>query len=337
MTFFIAEVGVNHENSLDYAKLMIRQASQAGFNAVKFQAYKAKKLAANDSPAYWNLDNEPTKSQRALFSKYDKFGKDEFEELANYCSELNIEFMSTAFDLDSLQYLDPLVERHKVASADITNVQFIKAVASRGKPLILSTGASTFLEIEQALGIINKFLKKSEVTLCHCVLNYPTLPENAFLLRIKELQTRFEGYKIGYSDHVVDGNSHLHLLVSQALGATLFEKHFTYDETLPGNDHYHAFAFHKSIDWLKDAKELNKYLGPYREEDFIRAQQLSIRNARRGLYAARDLSKGTTLKASDLICLRPMAGICASKIDEIIGKKLVIDVAAGKAIYEKSF
>ena len=233
----IAEAGVNHEFSIETAKRLISEAAEAGANAIKFQTYKASFLASKDSPAYWDLTKEPTKSQFELFSKHDKFWKNEMVELKKYCEVVGIEFMSTPFDIESAKFLNDLMAVYKISSSDITNKPFIEYICGFGKPIILSTGAANLIEIQEAVSWIEKY--SNPLALLHCILNYPTLDENANLGMIKGLKKAFPEKVIGYSDHTLP-QSMKNLEIATLLGASILEKHFTHDKTLPGNDHYHA-------------------------------------------------------------------------------------------------
>ena len=149
--YIIAEIGVNHEGSMALAKKLILEAKNGGAHAAKFQSYKAEMIASKHSPAYWDQTKEPTDSQYKLFQKYDAFGEQEYIELAQYCKELGIDFMSTPFDLQAVDFLAPLMPAFKIASADITNVPLIRKCAAQKRPLIISTGAATLPEIEFAV------------------------------------------------------------------------------------------------------------------------------------------------------------------------------------------
>ena len=151
MPYIIAEAGVNHEGSMDIAKLLIDQAAEGGAHAIKFQTYKANTIASKDSPAYWDLSKESTDSQYKLFKKYDKFWKSEFEDLKNYCDVAGIEFLSTPFDIESANFLNEMMDVFKISSSDITNKPFIEHLCNFGKPIILSTGASYLYEVQLSL------------------------------------------------------------------------------------------------------------------------------------------------------------------------------------------
>ena len=155
--YLIAEIGVNHEGSIKTAEKQIVLAHEGGADAVKFQTYKASKIASKKSKAYWDLNLEPTLSQFELFKKYDKFEKKDYLYLKNFSDEVGIDFVSTPFDLDAIEFLDPLVGYFKIASADITNYPLIKQIAGKSKPVLLSTGASNIDEIDSAIAILEKY------------------------------------------------------------------------------------------------------------------------------------------------------------------------------------
>ena len=182
----IAEIGVNHEGSLSKAKRLIDAAAQAGAHAAKFQTYKAENLASVNSKAYWDTKLEKTKSQYQLFKKYDSFNEKEYIKLSLHCKKRKIDFLSTPFDINSVNFLNPIMKYYKIASADITNLPLIEAIAKKRKPVLLSTGASKISEIKFAVN----FLKKKgcpNVSILHCILNYPTNYENANLNMIKSV------------------------------------------------------------------------------------------------------------------------------------------------------
>ncbi|WP_346961699.1 N-acetylneuraminate synthase family protein [Clostridium sp.] len=265
--FIIAEIGVNYYDIakklnisvFEAAKLMIREAKEAGADAAKFQSYKAEKIASKQSPAYWDQTEESTSSQYELFKKFDKFGKDEYEELAKYCNSIGIKFMSTPFDFESSDYLNGFMDIYKISSSDLTNLPFIEHMAKKQKPIFLSTGAATIGEIESAVNCILKTGNK-DIAIMHCVLDYPTANENANLNMIKHLQEVFPGYLLGYSDHTKPDESMLILTTAYENGAVIIEKHFTLDKKLKGNDHYHAMdtedlrKFNRNIELLKVIK-----------------------------------------------------------------------------------
>ena len=314
--YIIAEAGVNHEGSIEIAKRLIDEAADAGANAIKFQTYKASTLASKDSPAYWDLTEEPTKSQFELFSKHDKFWKKEMEELKKYCDEVNLEFMSTPFDMESAKFLNDLMDVYKISSSDITNKPFIEYICRFNKPIILSTGAANLIEIQEAVDWIEKY--SNPLALLHCILNYPTLDENANLGMIKGLRKAFPKKIIGYSDHTLPKKMKT-LEVATLLGAAILEKHFTHDKSLPGNDHYHAMDKIDLKVFCQNLNEIFNLLGNFKV-GAINEEILAIKNARRSLVASKVIKKGQIIKAEHLTYKRPANGISPKFIDEVLGK-----------------
>lgn len=315
--YVIAEAGVNHEGSMDLAKRLIDEAAQGGAQAIKFQTYKAETIASKDSPYYWDITKEPTRSQFELFKKYDKFWKKEYEELARYCETAGIEFMSTPFDVESATFLNDLMSVFKISSSDITNLPFIEYQCSFGKPIILSTGAAYKWEVMQAVESIEKHGNK--LCLMHCVLNYPTMDENANLGMIKDMIRLFPDVVPGYSDHTLPKDMHT-LEVATLLGATVLEKHFSHDKTLPGNDHYHAMDYKDLQHFWNRLERTFGLLGTF-EMKALESEAPARANARRSLVAARAIAEGQVIAAEDLTWKRPASGISPKDISQVIGKK----------------
>ena len=338
--YFIAEIGVNHEGSMDAAKEMISQIAAAGAHAAKFQTYKASSLAAKNSPAYWDLNKEKTKTQYELFKKYDAFEKDQYIELAEYCAEKKVDFISTPFDLDCLDWLIPIMPVIKIASADLTNYLLLEKVADSGKDLIISVGASTDNEIEQMLNFVSKF-NVPKICLLHCMLLYPTPAQNAHLGRISDLKAKFEDskIKIGYSDHVAPTEANNDQLIAAfSLGASTIEKHFTNDKNKIGNDHYHAVDHTDLSEVIKRLNKTEQLLGSgISQEDLVSLQSSAIKNARRSLFYKRDLAEGSIIAKNDLIAKRPGFGIGPQLYESFIGKKLVVKVSTDDQLDPKHF
>jgi sialic acid synthase SpsE len=303
--YIIAEAGVNHEGSMDLARHLIEEAKEGGADAIKFQTYKAETIACKESPSYWDLEKEFTTSQYQLFKKYDKFWKTEYEALKRHCDDMDIEFISTLFDVESAAFLNDLMAVFKISSSDINNKPFIDILCDYQKPIILSTGASWMWEVEEAVGWIQEH--GNPLALLHCVLNYPTADENANLAVIETLRRKLPDLLIGYSDHTLPKNMKT-LEVATLLGARILEKHFTHDKTLPGNDHYHAMdkedlkRFHQRID------ALFALLGDPRKKP-LETEALSRANARRSLVAACDIPGGTVIQQNHITWKRPAGGI----------------------------
>src|SRR5215212_7379523 len=278
--YVIAEIGVNHGGSLDLALQLIDLAKAGGADAAKFQTYKADTLASKHSPAYWDLSKEPTTSQHKLFQKYDSFGPSEYRALAKHCEEVEIDFVSTPFDKSAVELLDPLMPFFKIASADLTNTPLLRQVAETGKPVVLSTGASTAQEVHHAVTTLRS-AGCEELSLLHCVLNYPTADENAHLGMITGLRRDYPELVIGYSDHTVPDEAMTALTASYLLGARVIEKHFTHDKSLPGNDHYHAMNSGDLSFFLENVRRLEQMIGSGESKEPIQTEEISRLNARR--------------------------------------------------------
>jgi len=336
--FIVAEAGVNYyditkkENIglIEAAKLMIREAANAGADAVKFQTYKAEKIASKYSPAYWDTTKETTKSQYELFKKFDKFGEEEYTELAKYAKEQNIIFISTPFDFEAADFLDKLMPLFKISSSDITNIPFIKHIARKNKPIFLSTGASTVEEIRDAVNAIEEE-GNQQIVIMHCILSYPTKYEDANLGMIKHLKKVFPDYLIGYSDHTLPDENMLLALTAILFGAKVVEKHYTLDKTLPGNDHYHAMDPNDIIKLRKNLEFIETIIGE-EEKKPILAEEGSRKYARRSVVAKRDILKGTKITTDMIIFKRPGTGISPKFWESVVGSIAQKDIKADEII-----
>lgn len=322
--FVIAEAGVNHEGSMELARRLIDEAAAAEADAIKFQTYRAETLAVRYSPAYWDTTQESSTSQFELFSRYDKFWKREFEQLKRHCDDAGIEFLSTPFDVESARFLADLMDVIKVASADLTNLPYLEVVSELGKPILLSTGASDLWEIALAVQTIRAF--GTPVALMHCVLNYPTAPANANLGMIADLRRRFPDLVIGYSDHTVPDREMTVLVVASLLGAEIIEKHFTFDKTLPGNDHYHAMDLRDLQNFRARLSDLTSIVGSY-TKGALPSEEPARLHARRSLVAARAIPAGHIINATDLTAKRPGHGISPLHYREVLGRRARHDIA----------
>lgn len=328
----IAEIGVNYYDiakkfeitPMEAAKLMIDEAVKSGIHAVKFQSYKAETLAAKNSPYYWDITEEPTKSQYELFKKFDGFGEEEYKELSRYCKEKGIAFLSTAFDLNSADYLFELMDFYKISSSDLSNLPFIEYQSKKNKPVIISCGASDLDEIKRAIETIKEFNDR-QIVLMHCVLEYPTVYEHANLNKIISLKEEFPELIIGYSDHTRPDSDAEVIKTAYNLGATVIEKHFTLDKTLKGNDHYHAMDPEDAGKIIKGIEFIDKIRGSY-EIKSLESEQKARENARRSLVSKNNIKKGQIISEDMLTFKRPGTGISPSDIKEVIGKKALFDI-----------
>lgn len=325
--FIVAEAGVNYYDiaekekisPVEGAKLMIREAKRVGADAIKFQTYKAKKLASKYSPAYWDTTKEPAASQYKLFKKFDKFTKKDYQDLANFSKKEKIIFMSTPFDEGAVDFLADLVPVFKIASVDITNTLLLKRIARKQKPIFLSTGASSIKEIKEALELIEREGNR-QIVILHCILNYPTKYENANLKMITNLQKEFPDYLIGYSDHTLPDKHMMVLTASYLLGAKVIEKHFTLDKSLPGNDHYHAMDSSDFKIFKENLQFLEEILGKEKKEP-LKSEKISIKYARRSIVAKKYIPKNKEISLGDIILKRPGTGISPKFLNKVIGKK----------------
>jgi N-acetylneuraminate synthase len=330
--YLIAEVGVNFYDTakslnitpLEAAKLYVLEAKNAGADAVKFQSYKADTIVSKNSPAYWDLSKEPTKTQHGLFKKHDSFNKEDYQVLCDYAKELNIDFMSTPFDFESADYLYDMIDIYKISSSVLSNIPFIKHIAKKGKPIYISAGASYISEVEEAVRVI-RGEGVDDICVLHCVLSYPTKNEDANLNMIKHLKEVFPDVKIGYSDHTMPDKTMTILTTAYLFGAEIIEKHFTLDKTLKGNDHYHAMD---PLD-LKVAVDNFKLLevidGQY-YKTVLDCEKTSRREARRSLVLTRDIKKGEVIKREDIMLKRPGTGISPEHLEIVIGRSVKMDL-----------
>ncbi|WP_462423937.1 N-acetylneuraminate synthase family protein [Cloacibacillus porcorum] len=330
--YLIAEAGVNFYDTarelgispLEAAKIYIKEAAQAGIDCVKFQSYKADTIASKNSPAYWDTTKETCKTQYELFKKFDSFGENEYKELSTFAHAQGIDFCSTPFDYYSADYLEDMVDFYKISSSDLLNYPFVRHIGSKKKPVYLSVGASYLSEIDEAVRIL-KEAGCDDIALLHCVLSYPTLPQNANLLIIKTLKNIFTDLKIGYSDHVAPDPTMITLSTAFLLGAEIIEKHFTLDKTLPGNDHYHAGDPHDFKIAISNFNYICEILGSS-EKTVYDCEIIPRREARRSLVATRTIKCGEQITLNDLMPKRPGCGISPKYTDIVIGRTARVEI-----------
>lgn len=323
--FVVAEAGVNHEGSLETALEMIARAASAGIDAVKFQTYRADRLATRRSRSYWDESHEPASSQYELFRRYDRFGRDDYRRLAEACSEHGMHFLTTPFDIDVVDWLDPLQSFWKVASGDLTNVPLLERLGATGKPVLLSTGASTLDEIREADALLHA-AGAPEVVLLHCTLSYPTSPENAEIASIRALAREFPDRLLGYSDHTIPPVSFSAAEAAVALGARVLEKHYTLDRRLPGNDHYHAFEPDEFAQ-LRDRLSLLRELLGSGEKTVLPAEVAARVGARRSVVSRGEIAAGALVTRAMLDVKRPGGGIEPRHLAELVGRRALSDIA----------
>lgn len=330
--YIIAEMGVNFYDTarvlnispLEAAKMYIDGAAEAGCDCAKFQSYKADTIVSKNSPAYWDLTKEPTKTQHALFKKHDGFNEEDYRELCNYTHARGMDFTSTPFDYTSADYLEDMVDFYKISSSDLSNLPFIRYIAKKGKKMIVSVGAAYLSEVDEAIRAMQE-VGNNDITILHCVLSYPTDPQNANLRIIKTLKKDFPSVKVGFSDHVAPDDTMMTLAVAYMLGAEVIEKHFTLDKTLPGNDHYHAGGIEDFKKAISNFKWIDTVLGSA-DKTVLDCELIPRREARRSLVLTRDMKAGEVIKENDLMPKRPGTGISPEFTEIVVGRKVVRDI-----------
>ena len=330
--YLIAEMGVNFYDTakqlnitpLEAAKLYIDKAAEAGIDCAKFQSYKANTIVSKNSPAYWDTTKEATKTQYELFQKFDSFGEAEYKELCDYTHSKGMDFTSTPFDYASADYLYDMVDFYKISSSDLSNIPFIKHIAAKGKPMVVSVGAAYLSEVDEAIRAM-KEVGNNDICILHCVLSYPTDPRNANLKIIKTLKEVFPDVKVGFSDHVAPDPTMMTLATAYLLGSEVIEKHFTLDKTLTGNDHYHSGDPEDFKKARANFEMIDKVLGQP-EKTVLECEIVPRREARRPLVLTRDMKAGEKITENDIMPKRPGTGISPKYTDIVLGREVKRDL-----------
>lgn len=331
--YLIAEMGVNFYDTavkldispLEAAEKYVDEAAKAGIQAVKFQAYKADTIAAINSPAYWDTSEEPAKTQYELFKKYDQFGEKEYQRLSDYTHIRGMDFSATPFDFVSADYLYDMVDFYKISSSDLSNIPFLQHIGAKGKKVMLSAGASYLSEVDEAVRTL-RYAGCNDIVIMHCVLSYPTRPDDANLRIIQTLKRVFPDAQIGYSDHVAPDKTMATLTAAYMLGAEVIEKHFTLDKTMKGNDHYHAanpqdFATASAnFEWIRTV------LGSD-EKTVLACENIPRKEARRSLVLTRKMKAGDVITDEDIMLKRPGTGISPKYLQIVLGRQVKCDLA----------
>lgn len=316
----IAEAGVNHNGDFDMACRMVEEAKKAGADYVKFQTFKAENLVTEGGEAAeYQKQNCNADSQFEMLKKLE-LSFDRFALLAQYCKEVGIGFLSTPFDFESIDFLASLeMDYMKVPSGEITNLPYLRRIASTGIPVIISTGMSTAEDITDALKPFYAAGYESDrLILLHCTTQYPTPMRDVNLKAMLTLRELF-GLQTGYSDHTEGIEISL---AAAALGACVIEKHFTLDRRLPGPDHKASIEPHELASLVKKARNISEALGS--EKKFVTdSEKANIKVARKSIVASRPIRKGEILTENNLTVKRPGTGISPMKWDEVIGRKAI--------------
>lgn len=322
----IAEIGSNHNGDFDTALRLVSEAYKAGVDAVKFQTYRAEKLIHKSEPAL-KLVKTRFKTQLERFKSLE-FTYKQYKKLHAFTVSKGLLFISTPFDEESVDMLEPFVWAYKIASGDIDNVPLLLAVTKKTKPILLSTGMSTVDEIKKAL----QRFSKNVVILMHCISNYPCPDSEINLNSIAFLKKKFPEIPVGLSDHTVGITAPLGAV---ALGACVIEKHFTLDSTQPIGDHRLSLEPAQFKDMVNHIRRMEEMLGDFKKEPSD--SELDMRKRlRRGLAASCDIRKGVKITADMLMPLRPRKGISVSQYENIIGKRARADIKNGEFLTRDS-
>jgi N,N'-diacetyllegionaminate synthase len=321
-TFIIAEAGVNHNGSLEMAFQLIDAAVAAGADAVKFQTFKAEKIIAVNAPKA-GYQKDTTGSNESQLEMVKKLELDEKAHilLKQHCQEKGIQFLSTPFDLESIDLLSRLgVEIYKIPSGEITNLPYLRKMGTLKKGLILSTGMADLGEIEDALEILAESgTPLKNITVLHCNTEYPTPFEDVNLKAMLTIENAFPGVAVGYSDHT---NGIEVPIAAVAMGASVIEKHFTLDRNLPGPDHRASLEPSELSAMISGIRNIEKALGTGEKKP----SPSELKNkpvARKSIVAAFPINKGETFTDLNITTKRPGTGISPMRWDEIIGHKAV--------------
>lgn len=342
-TYIIAEAGVNHNGSFSMAKKLVDVAKEAGADAVKFQTFRAENLVTKEAQqANYQVENLGEATSQYEMLKKLELSFEEFKSLKYYCDEIGIEFLSTPFDYDSVDFLvdDLQMETVKIPSGELTNSPFIHYIATKQKKIIISTGMATMDEIHEALSFVayglakpvanvsvdrvHSFYQTNEakevlqkyVTILHCTTEYPAPFETINLKAMNQLEKELK-LSIGFSDH---SQGIAISIAAIGMGATIIEKHFTLDKKLPGPDHVASLEPSELVLMVEGIRQIERALGTGIKEPT--AMELKNRvAARKSIVASRDIKQGETLEAANLNIKRPGNGLSPSKYWSLIGKK----------------
>jgi len=320
--YIIAEAGVNHNGSVEIAKKLIRVAKDCGADAIKFQTFKAEKLVSKNTPkARYQMENDKGGSTQFEMLKKLELNPEDFIELKKYCEETGIDFLSSPFDEASCDFLEEIgVTSFKIGSGEITNIPFLKHIAHKCKPIILSTGMSTLGEVKEALSAIyNETSEK--VSLLHCVTEYPAPFDQINLTAMQTLKNVFK-VPVGYSDHTVGIEI---ALAAVAMGAEIIEKHFTLDKSMEGPDHKASIEPSEFKSMVLAIRNIESALGDGIKKP-AKCEIPNMQIARKSLHLSKNINKGDIIRNEDLVMKRPGSGLGYQYIDFFTGKKAKRDL-----------
>lgn len=322
--FIIAEVGANHNGDMVLCEKLVRTAKECGCDAVKFQSWTPDSLISQEeydrNKSYSDSPKKHFGSLREMVEKY-YIREDQLQAMKNLCDDIDILFCSTPFSKKEADYLEELdVPFFKIASMDVNNPLFLRHIARKGRPVVLSTGMSTLSEVAMAVDTLkNEGLK--EIVLLHCIAVYPPRMEDVNLNNIPMLKKAF-GYPVGFSDHSLGITLPI---AATALGTCMIEKHFTLDKDMPGWDHDISADPAEMKEIVNESKKVNMALGSYGRV-VSRAEKDKMLKFRRSIVAKTNLEKGHVLEIGDLSFKRPGTGIRPDEVDYVLGRTLKRDI-----------
>ena len=327
-TFIIAEIGVNHNGDIEIAKQLIDVAVKVGADAVKFQTFKAEKLASPSAKkaAYQDTNDPRAESQMDMLKRLE-LTEDEFREAARYSRERGMEFLSTPFDEDSADFLASLdVSAFKVGSGDLISLDFLAHIARHGKPMIISTGMGTLAETADAVAVIEA-AGNPPLAILHCVSQYPAAPEDANIRAMDTMAAAFN-VPIGWSDHTMGAAV---TIAAVARGARIVEKHYTLDRNMDGPDHKASLEPQELADYIADIRKVEVALGDGIKRPCA-VEMDTIAAARKSLVCAGAIKKGAKLSVADVISQRPGTGIVPKFRPQVVGRTAAKDLPKGHVI-----
>lgn len=324
-TIIIAEAGVNHNGDIDNAFKLVDAAVEAGVDYVKFQTFKSENLVSKfAAKAKYQIENTKNENETQLqMLKKLELSHEQHMHLIAYCKQKNVRFFSTAFDLESLQYLKQIgLEIVKIPSGEITNLPYLRLAAKLFKQVIISTGMSNLEEIKAAVNVfINNSICKENITILHCNTEYPTPMKDVNLFAMLHIQKEFET-NIGYSDHTLGIEVPI---AAVALGATVIEKHFTLDKNMDGPDHRASLEPNELKAMVVAIRNIDEAISGSGIKEPSASEEKNIKIGRKSIMARKLIKKGEILTEENITTKRPGTGISAMLWDEVIGKAAVKD------------
>jgi N-acetylneuraminate synthase len=316
----IAEAGVNHNGSIDLAKKLIDAAVNAGVDFVKFQTFKSESLVSKSAKkASYQIENtnDTSESQLQMLKKLE-LSREQHYEIVSYCKEKNISFFSTAFDIESLEFLKELgLSMVKIPSGEITNLPYLRKAAELFSEVIISTGMSTMNDIEQAINVFLKAgLNKNNISILHCNTEYPTRMNDVNLLAMNTIQNIFNT-KVGYSDHTLGTEVPI---AAVALGAKIIEKHFTLDRSLPGPDQLASLEPDELKFMVDSIRNIELAISGNGKKYPSDSERKNIEIARKSIVAKTNILKGEFFTEKNITTKRPGNGLSPMQWDNVIGK-----------------